>query len=335
MNAVEIYHSLIGDKLKPMIVEYTPYFDNYQYFPYHHVFDNDFEESFIDLIFNSIIFYAFEKNEIEKDYEKHRLDDLHKAARAAYNSRVPKTEKLADGLMGELTLDCFIKTFFNDIEMLYSRVKYIERVPRKNLEKEKKGQEVKGYDGLLFSVSNGRKYMWAGQVKTGTWEYCLRAIKEDISKSILKTYFSDSMLLMADIMRAASDHTIELEKIIDDLNDLQLEYSTDETILHQKIIEYFNSNSIIIRLPCLIMAGEDDYSDEAVLLEIIKEKCSNAFKNFSFENGESLNVEVMFLVFPVRDIKDLRSRFLSIRKGEKSEQEQRYENTDKRTTLPN
>lgn len=321
MNAVEIYHSLIGDKLKPMIVEYTPYSDNYRYFPYHHVFDPDFEKSFIDLIFNSIIFYAFEKNEIEKDYEKHRLDDLHKAARAAYNSRVPKTEKLTDGLMGELTLDCFIKTFFDDIEMLYSRVKYIERVPRKNLDKEKKGQEVKGYDGLVFSVTNGKKYMWAGQVKTGSWEYCLREIKKDINKSILKTYFSDSMLIMADVMRAVSNNTKELEKIVDDINDLQFDYSTDEAVLHQKIIEYFNNNSIIIRLPCLIMAGEDDYSDEAVLLETIKEKCSKAFKNFTFENGENLNVEVMFLVFPVRDIKELRNRFLSIRKGEKSEQE--------------
>ena len=278
MNAVEIYHSLIGDKLKPMIVEYTPYSDNYRYFPYHHVFDPDFEKSFIDLIFNSIIFYAFEKNEIEKDYEKHRLDDLHKAARAAYNSRVPKTEKLTDGLMGELTLDCFIKTFFDDIEMLYSRVKYIERVPRKNLDKEKKGQEVKGYDGLVFSVANGIKYMWAGQVKTGSWEYCLREIKKDINKSILKTYFSDSMLIMADVMRAVSNNTKELEKIVDDINDLQFDYSTDEAVLHQKIIKYFNNNSIIIRLPCLIMAGEDDYSDETVLLETIKEKCSRLSK---------------------------------------------------------
>lgn len=319
MNAVEIFRSLIGDKLKPMIVEYTPYFDDYRYYPYHHVFDPDFEKNFIDLIFNSIVFYAFEKNEIENDYEKHRLDDLHKAATAAYNNRVPKTEKLTDGLMGELTLDCFIKTFFDDIEMLYSRVKYIERVPRKNIEKGKKGQEVKGYDGLVFSVSNGKKYMWAGQAKTGTWDYCLNGIKEDISKSILKTYFSDSMLLMADIMRAVSDHTKELEKIIDDINALQLEYSTDETLLHPKIIEYFNSNSITIRLPCLIMAGEDDYSNEKILLETIKAKCSKAFKNFVFTNEESLNVEVMFLVFPVRDIQGLRNRFLSIRKDDKVE----------------
>ena len=230
------------------------------------MFDVDFEKNFIDLIFKSIVFYAFEKNEIERDYEKHRLDDLDKAARAAYSSRVPKTEKLTDGLMGELTLDCFIKTFFDDIEMLYSRVKYIERVPRKNLDKEKKGQEVKGYDGLVFSVSDGRKYMWAGQVKTGTWEYCLKAIKEDISKSILKTYFSDSMLLMADIMRAMSDNTEELGEIIDDLNDLQFEYSTDETLLLQKVIEYFNDESIIIRLSCLIMAGEKCYSNEESLL---------------------------------------------------------------------
>ncbi len=322
MNAVEIYHSLIGDKLKPMIVEYTPYSDNYRYFPYHHVFDSDFEKNFIDLIFNSIVFYAFEKNEIEKDYEKHRLDDLYKAAIAAYNNpSFPKTEKLTDGLMGELTLDCFIKTFFDDIEMLYSRVKYVEYVPRKNLDKKRKGKEIKGYDGLVFSISNDVKYMWAGQVKTGTWEYCLKSIKEDINKSILKTYFSDSMLLMARIMRAASDRSKELEKIIDDINDLQLDYSTDEALLQQKIIEYFNSNGIIIRLPCLIMAEEECYSDEEILLETIKAKCSKAFKDFTFENKENLNVEVMFLVFPVRDIKDLRNRFLSIRKGEKSEQE--------------
>lgn len=69
------------------------------------------------------------------------------------------------------------------------------------------------------------------------------------------------------------------------------------------------------------MADEDDYSDEAVLLETIKEKCSKAFQNFTFENGENLNVEVLFLVFPVRDIEDLRNRFLSIRKVEQIEQE--------------
>ena len=163
--------------------------------------------------------------------------------------------------------------------------------------------------------------MWAGQVKTGTWDYCLKNIKNDINKSILKSYLSDSMILMADIMKAVSDHTKELEKIIDDINELQLEYSTDETILHHKIIEYFNSNNIIIRLPCLIMAGEDDYSNEETLLETIKTKCSKAFKNFTFENKDNLNVEVMFLVFPVRDIKGLRNRFLSIRKGEKAEKE--------------
>ena len=41
-----------------------------------------------------------------------RFTDLTKAARAAYEMRVPKTEKEYDGLLGELALDSFIKCFF-------------------------------------------------------------------------------------------------------------------------------------------------------------------------------------------------------------------------------
>ena len=60
--------------------------------------------------------------------------------------------------------------------------------------------------------------MWVGQVKTGAWNYCLEGIKNDISKSILRSYFSGAMIIMADIMRAASNISDELQQIIDDLN---------------------------------------------------------------------------------------------------------------------
>ena len=104
MNAVEIFKQLIGERLTPLIVKYEPYKDVFTTHPYRHIFDENFERNFTDVIFDSVMFYAYEKDEIEKEYNRGKLEDLRKAARVAYENRVPKTEKVADGLLGELTL---------------------------------------------------------------------------------------------------------------------------------------------------------------------------------------------------------------------------------------
>lgn len=314
MNANEIFQNMIGIKLEGLVIKYTPYSETFDVHPYRQNSTTNFEKQFAELLFDSIVFYAFEKEEIEKDYAKGRFTDLTKAARAAYEMRVPKTEKEYDGLLGELSLDSFIKCFFPDMEMLYSRVKYLERYPRKDVDEKRSGHEVKGYDGLLFSCENGQKYMWVGQVKTGGWEYCLNGIKEDINKSILKHYFSSAMMILADIMKAVSCRSTSLLKIIDDLNDLIIEYSLDKPLLHSKIISYFKTENITIRVPCLIIANEENYSDEKVLLEIIKAKIKDAFDDFAITNAAGLNIEVLLLVFPVQNLGGIRSEFLGVRK---------------------
>lgn len=315
MEAIEIFKEVIGKRLLPLVVSFNPYTKKYQIHPFRHAITPTFEKDFSDILFDSIIFYAFEKNEIEREYDRGKLSDLRRASRAAYESRVPKTEKQVDGLLGELALDNFIKMFFEDIELLYSRVKYLERRPQKELTEKRTGQEVKGYDGLVFSSSNGQRYMWVGQVKTGDWTYCLRGIKEDINKSILETYFSSAMLIMTDIMRSTSSNSALLQKIIDDLNDLQLDYSTDLPTLHKKVVKYFKDNRIIIRLPCLIIVDEKNYDDESQLLETIKKKCSNAFDSFIITNNSEFEIEVLFMVFPVRNLAKIREEFLNIRKN--------------------
>lgn len=220
MDAIQIFKQLIGTKIKPMIIKYDPYKDVFMTHPYRHILDDDFEEKFVDIIFDSIIFYAYERDEIEKEYTKGHLADLRKASRVAYENRVPKTEKENDGLLGELTLDSFIKLFFPNIEMLYSRAKYTERIPHKEETVQRKGHEIKGYDGMVFSVENRQKYFWVGQVKTGGWQYCLGNIKDDINKSIIKYYFADAMVILCDIMRAVNSSSPDLSKMIDDINDI-------------------------------------------------------------------------------------------------------------------
>lgn len=313
MDAMEIFKELIGKRINPLIIKYVPYTDTFDIHPFRHSFDGDFETQFSDFLFDSIVFYAYNKDEIEHEYSKGHLDNLRKASRIAYD-RVPKTERKNDGLMGELTLDCFIKLFFPNIELLYSRVHNTERIPHKEKEPRITGSEIKGYDGLLFSIENGKKVFWAGQVKTGKWNYCMKGIKEDINKSIIKYYFADSMVIMSDIMRAVSSCSTELTSIVEDLNDIIYDCNGDREKKTQSIIDYFIDNNITIRLSCLIMPDESKYVDEEEILQIIKAQVHNSFSEFKVLNSENMNIEVLLLVFPIRNLDKVRQLFLEARK---------------------
>lgn len=314
MDAIEIFKQVIGEKITPMIIKYAPYKDVFETHPYSHILDADFEERFADLIFDSIIFYAYEKDEIEKEYQKGHLADLRKASRMAYEGRISKTEKETDGLLGELTLDSFIKLFFPNIEMLYSRAKFTERKPHKEETVERKGHEIKGYDGMVFSIENDQKFFWVGQVKTGQWNYCLTAIKDDINKSIIKYYFADAIAILCDIMRAVNSSSSELCKIVDDINDIIYDCNSERTQQTASILQYFEQEKIKIRIPCLLMPNESDYADKDILVKTIKDKTKEAFKDFKLANSDNLDVEILLLVFPLRNLQKVRQLFLEVRK---------------------
>lgn len=70
MNAIEIFKQLIGDKIAPLIIKYSPYTDKFMTHPYRHTFDADFEKEFSDILFDSIIFYAYEKMKLKKNIKK-------------------------------------------------------------------------------------------------------------------------------------------------------------------------------------------------------------------------------------------------------------------------
>ena len=161
--------------------------------------------------------------------------------------------------------------------------------------------------------------MWVGQVKTGTWDYCFKGIKEDIDKSILKHYFASAMAILSDIMMATSDLSNDLKSIIDDLNDILFDYPTETETRHSKIVEYFKKNGIVIRVPCMIIAEEEEYTNTEKLLASIKCRCEKAFEGYCENNDCGLNIEIMLMVFPVRDLKKLRQAFLDERISKKSE----------------
>jgi len=110
----QLYRELVGSRIEPLIVKYDIISGDIECHPYKHDFKENVEKELVDVLFDNIVFYAYENSEIIGERNNGRLDNLRKAARVAYNgvqSRIPKTEKLTDGLLGELLLDAMLKTF--------------------------------------------------------------------------------------------------------------------------------------------------------------------------------------------------------------------------------
>ena len=61
MNAIEIFKQLIGNRIEPLIIRYNPYEDVFATHPYRHTFDLNFENDFVDILFDSIIFMHTKK----------------------------------------------------------------------------------------------------------------------------------------------------------------------------------------------------------------------------------------------------------------------------------
>lgn len=292
MTAKELFKNLIYDKIKPLVVRYDIAGKKFNYDAFSHVQTENINEQLVDVLIDSILFYAFENDELENEYRKNRLGDVRKAAIAAYHARVSKTERKEDGLMGELILDMYLRAIYKDAEILYSRVLYRDRVPTKEYKK-----EIKGYDSICFSCDRNQPKIWLGQVKTGDLGYCLKSIKEDLNKNILKDYLSSSMLIAADINRNKKSL---MSEIVDGINDIQLNFCTDKDNLYSEMIDYLKEKEIIFVMPAMCVFESKNYkvSEEAIIAEIeslVKDK----LEQFCLENLEELSTEILFVIIPV------------------------------------
>lgn len=309
MTAKELFKKLIYNKMKPLVVRYDIAGKKFNYDAFSHVQTENINEQIVDVLIDSILFYAFENDELENEYQKNRLADVRKAAIAAYHARVPKTERKEDGLMGELILDMYLRAIYTDAEILYSRVLYRDHVPTKEYK-----QEIKGYDSICFSCDNNQPKIWLGQVKTGKLDYCLNSIKEDLNKNILKNYLSSSLLIAADINR--NKESI-MSDIVDGINDIQLDFCTDKDSLYSEMINYLKEKEIVFMMPAMCVFESKNYkvSEKAITAEI-ESLVKDNLEQFCLENLEGLLTEILFVILPVESLSNLRDKFLHFRTQE-------------------
>ena len=63
------------------------------------------------------------------------------------------------------------------------------------------------------------------------------------------------------------------------------------------------------------MPDEATYNDETMILNAIKAKVKSAFSDFALVNDEKIDVEVLILVFPMRNLQNVRKLFLEVRQS--------------------
>jgi len=305
-----LYDSSISANAKLTIVQYDAVKKTYEYRPYSHFATADAIDRLSNLIIDNMVFYAFSEEEVVNTHKRNgMLDDLKAAAKYAYIERLPKRINAAtDGTTGEVLLDILIQVYEPVNHKLIARAKFKQMGDN---------SEIKGYDALYFAEHKNEVSLWLGQVKTGSCEYCKSSISTDLNAKYVLDYFSRALYYIADKVETNNP----LLKILHKVNDIHFESlkkSWTQEQKRKKLFELLSSFGVRIKIPCVLVYTDDIYSNPNRLRgEIVK--ATNAmvdfFDNKVFTISIGLAYEVIYYVFPVRNVQELREKVLAFKMG--------------------
>lgn len=298
---------LVADKATTVIIEYSSHKKTFIYKPFSHRAHSNSLDDLNSLIIDNTVFYAFSENEIlSKDSAW--FDDLHVAAKYAFAQRLPKRFNAnTDGTLGEILLDLLIQVYEPTTQKLIARAKYTEP---------NKATEITGYDALYFTKCSKGITLWLGQAKTGAQNYCKSGTKYDLNSKYSSEYFANTAFYIVERSEAP-----ELSSIIDEINDLCFEAQKLNFSKDRKATELFNilnKSNVQVKIPCLLAYTNDIYTDPILLKEEI-DACANTICSYFDPETYSIDLqlpyEVVFYVFPIKDVSYIRNQIAVFKKG--------------------
>lgn len=304
-----LYEKYIVQNAKMLIVRYNSEKHKYEYKPYSHTVAPDAIDKLSKLIIDNIVFYAFSEDEIvDQNNRFGLLDDLTVAAKYAYEQRLPKRKiSNKDGTTGEVLLDILLQVFEPISQKLIARAKYKQQGDN---------NEIKGYDALYFTKDDDEVSLWLGQVKTGDYSYCKSSIVDDLNEKYLMDYFCKSIYYIAD----KADKSNSLIDLLNEINKIcfegnRLKWNDDRKKL--ELIKLLRNWKVKIKIPCLLAFTENIYTDKGNLNEKINDcvqKMVDSFDNMNFLIADGLEYELLFCIFPISNVKELRSNIVEFKK---------------------
>lgn len=313
MSIIEEYRNLyekcIAEKAKLHIVRYDAQKHKYEYKPYSHNATPNALDKLSELLIDNLVFYAFSEEEIVEQNNKFGLlDDLAVAARYAYEQRLPKRKNAdTDGTAGEVLLDILIQAFEPINQKLIARAKYKQQGDN---------NEIKGYDALYFTKNSNEISLWLGQVKTGACSYCKSSIIDDLNNKYLLDYFCKSVFYIAD----KNDKSSDLSDILFEINKIcfdAVKFKWSDDIKKQALLKLLMSKNIKIKIPCLLAYTENIYRDNTDLSKKVDDCVKSMIGEFDkkdFQIANGLSYELMFCIFPLSDVRELRKKIVKFKK---------------------
>lgn len=295
----EIFEKEILQRSGGIIFTFSPLQDRFIYQPYSHGTTEDSVEKLGELMRKNLFFYSYGEEEVVQYYEKDQFSSMEQAAKFAYIQRLPKRAGINDGLPSEVLLDLLIQLYNPHAFKLAVRTIF----------RQNDNNEIKGYDLTYFSKDETGISLWLGQAKLGEKNYCKTDIKNDLLEKYTTEYLSKQIFFVCDKRVSITNDAKTILEAIEEINMRSMEYDT--TLRGQKLIDYFKSAGINIKIPCLLAYGEDTvYKDVSTLYQMIEKETTSIRDYFNSHTYafQGFSPEIVFYVFPIESIERLRDK---------------------------
>lgn len=295
----EIYNKEIISKGRGIVFSYEPFSDKFVFAPFSHNIGETAVEDLGELMRHNLFFYAFGENEVVKYYEDNMFATLQESAKYAFKQRLPDRSDINDGLPSEALLDLLIQMYMPNAYKFAVRTLF----------RQDDNNEIKGYDSTYFTKDEKEISLWLGQAKLGAESYCKTSIHKDLLEKFKDVYLSRQLFFVCDKPVELTDDAKGLLRIINRLNIASMD--EDDKTRAKKLLECFNSENIMIKIPCLLAYDKSDvYSNITELYAKVKaeaEVIRDYYKKHSYI-FEGFTPEIIFYVFPIESIERLRNK---------------------------
>lgn len=254
--------------------------------------ENDFcyyskdDAKLAEVIYNTLIDYAFNDNEI--------VDDLNELQTEAIVTRMRIEEEDTDatqqkyGFFGEVLLNLVLRICFETTPIIAKGYFYDILKP----------EEPKGYDSYHLVQTEKGCSLWFGEVKFHqTYSSALKSIFDNIEKALSNDYLKDNLLAI--LPKKNNLNIIEDTTINEIIQDLRRHPKTS-------IVSLVSKYNLKLVYPVFIIcnSGKDYDNTISSIIEEIKSKYS----------GKSLNINIdydlFFILMPIADVKQVKKQVL-------------------------
>ena len=247
----------------------------------------------------NLFFYSYGEEEVVQHYEKDHFSSMEQAAKYAYINRLPKRADITDGLPSEALLDLLVQ--------LYNPQAY--KLAVRTIFRQNDNNEIKGYDLTYFSKDETGISLWLGQAKLGEKNYCKTDINKDLLEKFTDEYLAKQLFFVCDKRVSLINDAKAILEAIEEINIRSME--DDAALRGKKLLDYFKSAGIRIKIPCLLAYGEETvYKDAGALYQMIEQETIGIRDYFNKHTYafHGFSPEIVFYVFPIESIERLRDK---------------------------